>query len=527
MNQLLIVGFSVSEHNQKYLKDYFNGSDFTVTFRDDSPVSALTSLLNANNADVSLFLIGDTWFGSQFAQTLPSTINSYTENFPNWGIVGNAGTLWTGETISFRRLAPYNPRKENSPRLCLSVDEPLLLINLFALRQAQVELPTTFSVSLGVGTVLSACCLERELLPLVDSRLFAAHDPLPDHYFEEKPLERYQDLVDFLDERYLNHRYSIRNETLDLGEVRDRYEYLELPPPQPGSSSCKKKIDLISLYDQALLKGATRKTRLEIVTRTVLSRRGLLQRALGVAELAHFEAPETLDLHFRLVSDRDPALLEKWTSELKEIHPHLPLSSSSFQLREGRFSRTDILLQAIETSQADFIWFVDDDDFIFPSSLLAIGRTLADRTSRALIGPSVVYEEQWDKDQTLLQSFKATGIFLKEGIFKVLSGENYIPICSMILPVATLKRTLEGVRATGDYLEDYFLLLSYLSSSSAQIELLETPFAGISIRGDENTVRKINKTHWEFSYAQVFEEIINSKQLGLSPHIFQFMNNRG
>jgi hypothetical protein len=185
-----------------------------------------------------------------------------------------------------------------------------------------------------------------------------------------------------------------------------------------------------------------------------------------------------------------------------------------------------MLLQAIETREADFIWFIDDDDFIFPSSLLAIGRALADKTPRALIGPSVVYEEEWNTTQTHLQSFAATAIFSKEGIFKVLSGENYIPICSMILPVPILKDSLQDALATGDYLEDYFLLLSYLSSPVAQIELLETPFAGISIRGNENTVRKINKAHWEFSYAQVFEEVLNSQRFRFSPQMFQFMRNR-
>jgi hypothetical protein len=523
---ILIIGISISEENQKYLRSYFAASDFLVTFRNRAPVVELSHLIDDRDHDFCLLLIGDTWFGPPLAETLPEIIRSYDRDLPNWGIASNAGSLWTGESISFRRLAPYNPRKENSPRICLTVEEPLLLINVHALREAHVDLPITFSGSRGIGAILSVCCLEREILALADSRLFAAHNPLPEDDLKEKPLEQYRELTAFLEDRYLNHRYTVRGELLDLGAIRDQYEYLELPPPPLRTSSGKAKTDLLSFYDRALLRRRKEKTRLEIVTRTVLGRRGLLERALSMAELAHFEAPETLELHFRLVSDRDPSLLERWTSEFKETHPRLPLSCSSFTLREGRFSRTDILLQAIETSKADFIWFIDDDDFIFPSSLHAIGRALADKTSRALIGPSVVYEEQWDADQVHLQSFEATGIFLKEGIFKVLTGENYIPICSMILPVPVLKDILRGLCATGDYLEDYFLLLSYLSSSVAQIELLETPFAGISIRGDENTVRKINKAHWEFSYAQVFEEILNSPRLSFSPHIFQFMRNR-
>lgn len=526
MKQIFILGLSISSENQKYLVNYFEGPSFLVQFSERSLLAEISDLLAPEVYDVSLILTRDSWFGPEFREALPDIIQSYAERFSNWGMVGNAGTLWNGEPVSFRRLAPFNPRKENSPRICLTIDEPLLLINLNGLRQAHVKLPPTFNGRYGIGTVLSACCLEGGLLTLADSRLFAVHDPLSEEECKKKPLDRYSELTQFLDDRYLNHRYTVREAVLDLAEVREQYEYLELPPPQQIDSPWRTKTDLISHYDRALVRLTKRKPQLEVVTRTVLTRRGLLERALSAAHIASHEAPATLDLSFRLVSDRSPELLEKWTSEFRNSYPGLSLSSSSFQLREGRFSRTDILLQAIETSVADYIWFVDDDDFIYPSSLIPIGRALADQTPRALIGPSVVYEEQWDSDQAYLQNFEAKGIFLKEGVFKVFSGENYIPICSMILPVSALKDVIKNVRASGDYLEDYFLLLSYLSSPLAQIELLETPFAGISIRGDENTVRKLNKAHWEFSYAQVFEELLSSKTFGFSPKLFQFARPR-
>jgi hypothetical protein len=116
-----------------------------------------------------------------------------------------------------------------------------------------------------------------------------------------------------------------------------------------------------------------------------------------------------------------------------------------------------------------------------------------------------------------LRAYSATDVF------RVLKGLNYIPICSMVLPVPLMRQRLQGCLALGDYNEDYFLLLLALTSPRVEVGVLPTEIAAISIRGNENTVAQLDRSYWHYSYASFLLELLNNEE-GNSPFLWQVGN---
>ena len=108
-------------------------------------------------------------------------------------------------------------------------------------------------------------------------------------------------------------------------------------------------------------------------------------------------------------------------------------------------------------------------------------------------------------------------------IFRILSGVNLIPICSMILPVPLMRERISKLRALGDYNEDYFLLLLALTAPRVEACLLNCELSSVSIRGAENTVTQKNRTEWHLSLATFLLEIMNNTE-GNNPFLWQVAN---
>jgi hypothetical protein len=78
---------------------------------------------------------------------------------------------------------------------------------------------------------------------------------------------------------------------------------------------------------------------------------------------------------------------------------------------------------------------------------------------------------------------------------------------------------LASRRALGDYKEDYFVLLAALSAPSVEVRLLETPIAGVSFRGADNTVNERDRSAWYLSHATFMHEILCDP--GRNPFLWQ------
>jgi len=191
-----------------------------------------------------------------------------------------------------------------------------------------------------------------------------------------------------------------------------------------------------------------------------------------------------------------------------------------------------LLLAAIEQAQTDYLWFIDDDDYVIPPALPALARCLVPDAPVVIVSSSLVMEEKWSKrsspeegagDVVELTDSAKSSRYQAARVFQILKGRNFIPNCSMILPVALLRERIQHKLALGDFNEDYYLLLLALTSPRVEVCVLDTDLAVISIRGSENTVAQSDRNAWHQAYATFMLEILNNPEAN-SPFLWQQAN---
>ncbi len=242
--------------------------------------------------------------------------------------------------------------------------------------------------------------------------------------------------------------------------------------------------------------------RLVIVCRTQLDRPGPLTRAVRSFDSAAREAHGLADVSVRVVSDVSAEALAAQVRQLRDQAPSIDVGAWFFPVRSKQLSRIDLLLASVHKAQADFVWFVDDDDFLLPGALLAVARTLRRGKPQLIVGHSRIFDEVWRSDREVATS-RPGPLYPANRVLWTLGGENRTPICSAVFPVAPLRERIEGVAALGEYMEDYFLLLQFLTRGETALDILDVELAGVSIREAGNTVTMEDRSKWHRSQAEV------------------------
>ncbi len=255
----------------------------------------------------------------------------------------------------------------------------------------------------------------------------------------------------------------------------------------------------------------------------------MLTRAIASFAVAVQQMTDLVEVKVLVVSDQPVNIMKAEIERLHCLFPGLELSGCPFVLPPHRYSRTEALLTAIDQVETDYIWFVDDDDFIFPGAVRNLARVLTPNTQRLVVGNSLRIEETWvdnGKDGRLIMKSRQVGRNVAEGVFHAFDGDNHTPICSIVFPVDALKKRLAGVAARGDYYEDYFLLLLTLSSPFIEIRLVFADLCGISLRAGENTVTEPCRDHWDLSYVTFVSELLCHPD-GANPLLWQLAERMG
>jgi hypothetical protein len=319
---------------------------------------------------------------------------------------------------------------------------------------------------------------------------------------DEPAIESSEALKKAVQENFINHVVSTPYGSVEIPGV-DFQRYLALPTLEHG------KKDLMACFDAALERAHQGcQVSVTIACRSQLNRPYLLERALLSFAAAQEMCPPWLSLEVAVLSDRDSADLVSVTTGFQAKFPGIVIKGVPVKSRSRETSRIDHLIEAVRQLNSDYIWFIDDDDFVMPGALKSLARTLVPNSPLLLIGTSEVLDEQW-KDERL-DRFQMLAKFPSSRVFEVFKGENYVPICSMLIPTKLARERCAGVEARGEYLEDYFLLLRLLTAPKIEVETVPSVIAGISLRGSENTVRQPKQRAWSSSYGQFVGEILRS-----------------
>jgi hypothetical protein len=492
-----------------------------------SPVDALRQI--ASQA-VQPFLVcrDDVWLGRGLSAHAATLVEELNQRFPNWGLCGNRGVRWDGQRVYDFTYDMGGGGLQGAvcayPVICL--DDDLLLVNPSAVRSHKDVAPAI--ARRRVGVLLSLECLRNGSLMAVSPRLLCMRSVAQED--AEPALDTDAMFREYYRAAFVNHRFPTPDGMQELSEIID-YRYVSEPwttVPQE---------DVLDLYDRSLAASQqVRRPSITICCRTQFRRPEMLERAVGSFAVCRQEMSRLAEVEVRLITDADRDLAEPAVERLRQIHPGAALQCWHHEIRSNRSSRMDLLLAAVERAGTDYIWFIDDDDFANPSAAQAVARSLVAGAALLLVASSAVLRETWmsrkgRREGDVAAGFSSewvdserTSCHYAENVFRVLRGTNFVPICSMILPVVLMKERIAKIDALGDYNEDYFLLLLALTAPRIDLCVLNCEIASISIRGDENTVAQKDQAGWNVSLATFLLEVLNNSE-GNSPFLWQLANS--
>jgi hypothetical protein len=441
------------------------------------------------------------WYGAEFGLRVSSLIEDLNRRTPSWAACGNRGCSWDGpdshDYTSFTKKPGAGLETANTPKVVFSVDDNLLLINCAQLRKVDlVDLPNAQSRIVGIP--LSLECLRHHLPVFVDPRLFTVR--AEEHRVEDiAAFVAASEFHSYYRSNFINHRFPWPDGELDLSNCVD-YGYVTQP------KAAYQQVDLLDLFDSTLHRLRGKPPSVTICCRTQFRRMEMLERAVTSFSTAEIESRGKLKLEAKLITDCPAEAVGSHLRTFQAEFAPLGLQCWTHVVREPRASRTDLLLAAIERAETDYIWFVDDDDYVLPGAPEALARTLVPAEETIVVGNSLQMSEMW-LDGAFVES-KLANRFSSRKLYDILSGANHVPVCGYVLPVGKAKSILSKKRALGDYYEDYFVLLSFLCAPRADVRLLDADLAAVSIRDSGNTVTQADRSPWNSSLATFMQEIL-------------------
>ncbi|MGQ4273170.1 glycosyltransferase family 2 protein [Terrihabitans sp. B22-R8] len=461
--------------------------------------------------DVALFVHDDIFVCREFINIVEELVLDLDRNWPGWGVCGNAGfaPLSYGADASnvVRCLQDPHGGPTRLRDICPveTVDGNTILLNCRALRQSHVRLPSLLGFHLyDVSLCIEA--LAAGLGVLVAPQLACMHASGGDG-------SSFRAAVKNLSyERYLQSRLNNRTLTTLNGLV-------SIPYKKPEDR-------LIDIEMQALRNAAVGRSAktVAIVIRTQFRSPSLLRRALDTAGAFRAAAGTSTRFKLVLITDRDE-VEETDLRLVDEIIRTGPLSTGD--------TRNLLIRHVIRNVEADYFWFVDDDDWLFPNEAERVALAVASATRDAAIFIDCqAYHERLSPSSGLEGSsytIQPGHLFASADWARSLSGNNHIPMCGMLLSKTLLDQVPDSLFDRVVYFEDYTLLMVSILTMQAQPILVQKLTVGVSIRRPtaekilDNT--PIDRTVWNQSYAELLSQMCarssNSLLISFTPFVMK------
>lgn len=490
---------------------FYDGLDFIPVVGVSSFYKVLNDVIDRCSGPV-LVIHDDIWLSIDARSHLDALIEDLDANFGNWGLCGNAGVRWDG-TISARHVSdPHGgPTPFGGPRPVMSVDGNSMLLNCGMMRRCGLHAIPDLGGFHGYDLVLSFETLRHEMCVLVDPRLYAKHES-GGNLKAFREFGASQDLGDYLARHFMDYRFDTINGPVVLGN-RESYPFL-LADKAPTAHK-----RLLDCFDAALVAARREKPiTLAICVRSQFKRAALLERFMMSASHAIREAEGLVEVEIALITDQPEERAESAIGHYRKRFGNLALRYVQHAITGRRASRVDLAIAAFQLLDADFIWLIDDDDYLLPSGILSVGRSLCRHFPQLLVVDCLRMAEKWaleDAQEILIESV-TLGRTNSSECFEVFRGENFVPVCGAIYPRALMQDKLDRVQARTSYYEDYFMLLTALSAPHICVEQVGKLCCGISVRGADNTVTEKDRTIWNISHATVLGEIQADPELAIS-----------
>ena len=239
---------------------------------------------------------------------------------------------------------------------------------------------------------------------------------------------------------------------------------------------------------------------LSIVVRTIFKRHYLLQRLL--ASIVRALSP-AVTVEVLLSSDINP---ERARADFKMTQQKFPMLNLKLALHNpdesaGTASRVRNLMLGVEKASSEYVWLMDDDDFIDPLAFEHLAAQLYFGVRPLFFVGSSIHREEWevqDDGRAVLSNSSVIGAWSADAWRQLFEGVNKVPICGVIAPRARLLKALKSIPFRHNLSEDYVMHLALLLDRELPpIVELHQSFSHISMRGaEDSTMESSDRSRW-------------------------------
>ena len=226
-----------------------------------------------------------------------------------------------------------------------------------------------------------------------------------------------------------------------------------------------------------------------VAVRTTASRPGLLRRNIVALSEAH-EGSAASELLIVSSDDRLDAAAAEATRDVNGI----PLKTVHVP-DDGTPSRVAAMAAALSTATSEYVWFVDDDDWVTSNGLAIVRSALHAADRPIVVAASNAFRETWT-DETLSESVLDRHYYPGEW-YRAFTGWNFLPVCSVVMPRELALERLSVSPLLRDLGEDYAMQLLLFTAPGSTVAVADETIANVSVRtGADNVVTMTDRVPW-------------------------------
>lgn len=465
----------------------------------------INTIIKTCDTDFALLFHDDVFPPSNILKNANECISKANREFgwSNWAILGNAGNEFITEDPIRFISDPHDktiPSYSKSPIPVISIDGNTLLLNIKNLRNRGVSLPKYLSGFHFYDYILLLESYRNGLISAVDSSLYVVHKSggNKEKYFQATDFKIFQN---YFKKYFINHTFVTLNGLLKIKSVN--IDYLH-------NNKNDKRSDVYQIFEKVILNLYNKKYKKEIniIIRTQLNRNNFLFRLLDTVSISkNYYSNCKIRVYLSISSEKkDEKVLGEIIDKYKNLQLKIIFSKPSNNLK----SRVYLLSNPIKEikSKNSFVWYVDDDDFLYPQFFKYANYCL--NNQNLVVGISDYYKEEWSNDESFPLKSKQIDRLYGSNFYLCFQGNNLIPNSGVIFPYKSLKYVFDNYKLRGDLNEDFAIFL--LAQKNINIKYYPILFTGISYHGN-NTVINPDLNAWSYDYSTFMSEVINNGKI--------------
>ncbi len=488
-----------------FISEKFKDTPDGSTIKEGDLMNFLNKIIHTCQEDYVLLFNSNCFFPLNMASIIQQCAKKADDEFgeKSWAMIGNCGLEFLSEKILKYKTDSQTaiiPSGSSYSRFASYLDSDVILLNIKNIRKNNIVFPLN-KIDLKASAIFLILLCEaykNNLICAIDSKLYVKD------IGERKKITNQENnyLAEYWRNNYINNSIKTIFGTI---EIKNNLNYLK-------QNTVDGRTDFYENIRSAIINACCEKEKktVFILIRTRLNRPNQIRRLLDSIEIANAYYCEAINITVILsVNNHAITNPEKNILELKKAYKNITFLSVISNEPSEYFPRVAAIksaLNLITKSKNNFIWIVDDDDFIYPDAFMNIPFLLNNKG--IFLGNSFAFDEKWDENSgaTFPIESRKNMLFDTSLYYNFANGNNPVPICSIIFPAQTLKNIFNNYNLRGDYYEDYTLFI--LAQKNTSINHYPILIAGISYHGLSQTINTdINK--WNSSYATFISEIVN------------------